>query len=337
MGVRGVMVGSRREYRSRSRSWIALAAFGLTLTTLHAHPFVPQDTRVGAFPAFPGEGWAGEAFLNLPGNAAEHLLVAEKFVQGRIPDFTFRTQWIDFPAGPVSDVADADLLTVGDLLDGYIFDVSDPAKLNEPMSHLLLRFSGLVKVTLQDESRTLGYIGPPIWLDYGSWGFDGYRTTVGGVTCYSVINSNEFESAWYNFGPSIEVQGLYPIRVTYFNNYDPDGSRGAPRGGFELYSWQGSPYFWPAANSTPPHSVFGPMTLAPPWPIYQPGDQLPMERGDFDGNATIDLHDYQWIQNCFCNDAVCFLAAGCDWVDFDLDAKINWTDADLFTKTQSGP
>lgn len=303
--------------------------------TVSAHPFVPQDQRVGAFPDYDGSGWVGEAFLNLPDDAAEHLLVAEQYVIGRTPDFTFKTQWIDFPAGPVSDVSDAQLLTVGDLLDDYVFNVSDPAKLEEPMSHLLLRFKGLVKVTLEDESRILGFIGPPVWMDYGSWGYDGYRTAVGNVTCYTIINANEFETAWFNFGPSIEVLGLYPITVTYFNNYDPDGSRGAPRGGFELYSWHGSPYAWPAANSTPPHSVFGPMTLAPPWPIYQPGDELPMARGDFDGDADIDLEDYQWIQNCFGSEII--LAAGCDWVDFNLDAKINWADAAVFTSVATGP
>lgn len=312
-----------------------LAMVGLPAS--FGHPFVPQDTRAGAYPDYPGAGWRGEVFLNLPAESAEHLLVAEQYVIGRTPDFTFQTQWIDFPAGPVSDVADADLATVGDLLDDYIFNVSNAALLSEPMSHLLIRFTGLVKVTLADESRTLGYIGPPIWMDYGSWGFDGYRTSVGGVTCYSIINSNEFETGWFNFGPSIEVQGLYPIRVTYFNNYDPDGSRGAPRGGFELYSWQGSPYAWPAAETTPPHSVFGYMTLAPPGPIYQPGDELPMERGDFDGNALIDLRDFQWIQNCFCSQGPCFFAAGCDWTDFNFDQKVDWVDAHLFTKSETGP
>lgn len=316
---------------------LVVAACGSMLTALHAHPFVPQATRAGAYPDYPGDGWLGEAYLNLPDNSAIHLLAAEQSVIGKSPDFTFQTQWIDFPMGPTSDVADADLVTVGDLLDGYIYNVSDPAKLDEPMSHLLLRFTGLVKVTLEDESRTLGFIGPPVWLDYGSYGYDGYRTVVGGETCYAIPNTNQFESAWYNFGPSIEVMGLYPITVTYFNNYDPDGSRGAPRGGFELYSWQGSPYFWPAANSTPPHSVFGPMTLAPPWQVYQPGDELPMVRGDFDGNATIDLHDYQWMQNCFCGDELCFMAAGCDWMDFNLDAEIDWTDAYLFTQAQPDP
>lgn len=316
---------------------VVLLIFSGLVDDLRAHPFIPQESRAGAYPNDPGEGWVGEAFMNLPDQAAAHLLAAEQYVVGRTPDFTFRTQWIDFPAGPVSDVPDADLETVGDLLNDYIYAVSDPSKLNQPMSHLLLRFTGLVKVTLADESRTLGFIGPPIWMDYGSWGYDGYRTRVGTETCYAVLDTNLFPNAWFNFGPSIEVQGLYPITVTYFNNYDPDGSRGAPRGGFELYSWQGSPYAWPAATVTPPHSRFGYMTLAPPWPVYQPGDELPMIRGDFDGNATIDLHDYQWIQNCFCWESPCFFAAGCDWVDFNLDQRVDWNDARLFDETQTGP
>jgi len=307
------------------------------MSHLQAHPNVPQADRAGAYPDYPGNGWVGEAFLNLPDDAVQHLLLAEQYVLGRTPDFTFRTQWIDFPMGPVSDVPDADLHTVGDLLDGYIYDVSDPSKLSLPMSHLLLRFSGLVKVRLEDESRTLGFIGPPVWMDYGSWGYDGYRTKVGAVTCYTILNTNEFDTAWYNFGPSIEVLGLYPIVITYFDNYDPDGSRGAPRGGFELYSWQGSPYAWPAAQTTPPHSRFGYMTLAPPWPIYQPGDELPLVQGDFNGDAAIDLHDYQWIQNCFDPSGIGIFAAGCDWVNFNLDGKIDWIDANSFTVEETGP
>jgi len=335
------MIRKKLPQRGRSASW-SLEACGLVVllgvAVLHAHFYVPQDLRSGAYPAYPGQGWIGEVWLNLPNEDVEHLLVAEQHMNSRPADFQFKTQWIDFPMGPVGDVADADLDTVGDLLDGYIYDVSDPSRLTEPMSNLVMRFTGMVKVTFQDESRILGGKGLPVWMDFGSYGFDGYRTSVAGVECYRRINTNEFETAWFNFGPSIEVLGLYPIEVTYFNNYDPKGVRGAPRGGFELYSWHGSPYDWPAADIPPPHSVFGPMTLAPPWPIYQPGDELPMERGDFDGDADIDLEDYQWLQICFDpTNTIGILAAGCDWVDFNLDLKLDLFDVNSYSLVATGP
>src|SRR3970282_1843899 len=88
----------------------------------------------------------------------------------------------------------------------------------------------------------------PIWVDFGSMGYDGFRTTVGGVTVYQVVNANVV-GPWYNFGPACEVLGLYPVTVTYFNNYDATGSRGAPQAGFELYSWHGSDFGWPAGEN----------------------------------------------------------------------------------------
>ena len=56
-----------------------------------------------------------------------HLLHAQRYVADREPDFTFRTDWIDFPAGPENSRLDVDFSTVGGFLDDYIYDVSDPS------------------------------------------------------------------------------------------------------------------------------------------------------------------------------------------------------------------
>ncbi len=316
--------------------WVALraAAFSATLVgTLHAHPFVSQAYRAGACPAHDGNGWIGEAFLNIPESSATELRTADSYVMGRTPDFTFRTPLIDFPAGPTSFRLDRDFDTVGDFLNAYIYDVSDPAKLDEPFGNLYLRFTGLVKVVLADETRIRGELALPVWVDFGSMGYDGYRTTVGVETCYRTINAN-FTDPWYNFGPGCEVLGLYPIEVTYFNHYDPDNSLGAPYAGIELYSWHGSEYDLPAGKQMT-HAVRGPGTLVPPRVIYQPGDELPVVKGDFDADADVDLRDFQWLQNCF-GGAVA-LAAGCDGFDFEDDVDVDGTDFQAFQESIAGP
>jgi len=188
-------------------------------------------------------------------------------------------------------------------------------------------------VVLADESRIRGEIGMPIWVDFGSMGYDGFRTTVGGVTVYQVVNAN-IVGPWYNFGPACEVLGLYPIMVTYFNNYDPTGVRGAPYAGFELYSWHGSDFAWPAGENMY-HDRRGPGTLVPPRVIYQPEDALPVVKGDFDADTHVDLRDYQWMQICFGSSIV--LASGCDWLDFDDDVDVDIADHTEFEKTMTGP
>lgn len=298
-----------------------------------AHTFVSQTFRAGAYPSYPGAGWVGEAFLNLPDESAVDLRSAEAFVAGRQPDFTFRTEWIDFPAGPIDSDLDAHFKTVGDFLDAYIYDVSDVSKLAEPFSHCLFRFTGFVKVTLEDEVRQLTFIGLPVWIDFGSMGYDGYRTKVGDQIPYRVQDAN-VAGPWVNFGPSLEVLGLFPVEITYFNNYDPDGTRGAPRAGFELYSWHGSEKNWPAGKQMT-HAVFGPGTIVPPRVIYQAEDILPVARGDFDGDADVDLEDFRWFVLCFGQSFI--LASGCDWMDFDGDADIDLTDLEAFDAALRGP
>jgi len=332
------MSGNAKAIHSRRRlantATVVLVLTGL----LAAHPFIPQTHRIGTYPAYYGNGWSGEAFLTIPEPPAGqpfHLLYVESYVAGRTADFTFRTPWIDFPSGPVPYRADSEFETVGDFLDDYIYEVSDPAKLDEPFGHLYLRFRGYMKAVFADETRLEHPTSSlPLWVDFGSMGYDGYRTTVGGVNCYRVVNVNIVEDPWYNFGPGVEVPGLYPIEVTYFNRHDPDRTLGAPYAGFELYSWHGTGFPWPSGERAV-HAVKGPMTLAPPEVIYAFDDAVPALKGDFDADLDFDLQDVQGMQGCF--GAADVLAAGCDWMDLDGDVDIDSDDFAGFVGLLAGP
>lgn len=301
-----------------------------------AHEFVSRLSRSGAFPPEPGTGWYGEAYLNLPLDAAANLLTAENYADTVEPDFTFRTEWIDFPAGPTHSVLDDTLATVGDLLDDYLFDVSDPSKLDEPMSHLFLRFTGHVKVRLADEVRTtLTFVGLPVWIDFGTQGFDGFRTMVATNSVYRTPDVNLNGNPWSSFGPAVEALGIYPITVTYFNRYDPSGALDAPLVGVELYGYYDSEKAFPAGEQMF-NEVHGFGRLVPPDVIYQPDQLLPLEPGDFDGDTDFDLYDFAWLQ--FCGDPTFFLLpSGCHVFDSSGNNKISREEINEFLEKFAGP
>ena len=323
------------------RSWwcavVLTTLFPATAIT-RAHIYIPQDRRAGAYPDYEGGGWKAEVFLNIPDESAIHLIAAENYVEDRQPDFTFRTDWIDFPAGESDSELDADFQTMGDFLDDYIYDVSDPSKLDAPFCSFLIRFTGYLKVRLEDESRIRGgFIGLPVWVDLGSLGYDGYRTRVGGETTYVNYDAN-LSGPWTQFGPSIELLGLYPIEFTFYNRYDPDGSLGAPRAGVELYSWHAGGLTLPGGMNMV-HSEFGPGTIVPPSVIFQAQDVVPAVRGDFDGDADIDFADFRWFQVCFepPDGGFVILASGCDWLDMDGDGDVDLDDYRSFEPLAVGP
>lgn len=332
--------GGRGAPERRLRWWFGpVVLTGLLLVMpAQAHVFIPQTERAGAYPAYAGDGWRGEVYLNLPDDAATNTITAENYIQGRKPDFTFSTHWIDFPAGPQSFVIDGDLITVGDFFNDYVFDVSDPTKLDLPMSNMLVRFTGLLKVTLEDEVRINTPILLPVWIEFGSFGYDGFNVRVGGNLCYEVFDANSpYSGPWFNWGPAVQAQGLFPIVFTYLNRYDPDGSAGAPFVGFEVYSWHGGGAAYPAGENML-HAERGYGTLAPPWVIYQPGDELPVVRGDFDADADVDAKDAQWLQNCFFPPiGFIILPDGCDAFDFASDNDVDWDDLFEFQSRLQGP
>jgi len=301
-----------------------------------AHVFISRNDRVGAYPAYPGQGWRGEAYLDLPDTAVNSLLSVESYLRTHsvVPDFTFRTPWIDFPAGEVSAAYDADLATIGDFLNDYIYDVSDPSKLASPMSHFFLRFKGVLKVILKDETRVRDFFGVPIWVDFGNMGYDGYRLTIAQLI-YRTPDVNLNNNPWVSFGPNIEVQGLYPIEVTYFNRYDPDESLGAPLAGIELYSYHGGEKDYPAGEQML-HPIFGFGRITPPDVIYQPEDVLPLPKGDYDADADVDLADAQWMQSCS-DPRYFFLPSGCDAFDYDNSGTISQSDIQAFLNVLQGP
>ena len=262
------------------------------------------------------------------------LIQAERFIAGIPADFTFSTPWIDFPSGPEDSRLDTEFETIRDFLDDYITDVSDPSKLDEPFSALLLRFTGLVKVTMADEVRVRELIELPVWVDFGTMGYGAYRTRIVS-TVYENPNLRFIRQPFMSFGPSIEVPGLYPIEITYVNIQDPEGLRGNERAGVEVYSWHGGGMPWPAGEQMV-HAEWGAATLAPPRVIYQFQDVLQIFTGDFDADTDVDLRDFRWFQ--VCSDAnLFFLPAGCYQLDFDGDSRLGTSDLPSFEAIFDGP
>ena len=336
----------RSARHSRPLLFFGLASLAIVAiaSPVSSHVYVARNMLAGAYPPYPGSGWLGEAYLSLPEKAVDNLLSVEPYVRDLEPDFTFRTTWIDFPAGPKDSVPDSDLSTIGDFLNDYVTDVSDPSKLDEPMSHFFLRFTGYVKVRLSDETRIRDFIGLPVWVDFANMGYDGYRAGtpplpgVGGLsaTYYRVPDVNLNDNPWTHFGPNMEVLGLYPIEVTYFNRYDPNGELAAPLAGIELYGFHAeSDKFWPAGQQMF-HEVFGFGRLVPPSVIYQAEDVQPLRGGDFDGDTDLDLLDYQWLQICG-DPTFIFLPAGCDVYDLDATQSIDASERAAFLNAFDGP
>lgn len=308
-----------------------------------AHIFIFEDWREGACAQHDGAGWFAEVFLNIPDASALNLLTAESYVASRQPDFTFHTPWIDFPAGPDPYHLDADIHTLADFLDDYVTDLSDPAMLDQPFSHLLIRFNGYLRVTAFDDvfaqmpPEANGGFGPLIWVELGTYGYDGYRlrlhTTVYRLPVVDPANGFFHENVVF------ESLGMYPIQVTYFSRYDPTGVLGTPRAGIEFYSWHGGGFAWPA-GSILVHPVTGPSTTVPPRVIFSAQDLRPIVPGDFDADYDIDLQDVSWFQVCYTGESEeggFTLGPGCDAFDFDGDADIDRFDYAAMQAGFNGP
>lgn len=306
--------------------------------TAIGHIFIFEFFRVGAYPPYQGSGWRGEAF-QIPNADADHLLTAEAYVDKRQPDFTFRTPWIDFPAGPLDVDLDVNFETIGDFLNDYIYDVSDPSKLDEPFGHLLIRFSGFLSVKLEDDIQWPPAFGLPVWVEFGTMGHDGYRTRIVNSVYRQVITDPT--NGFFGENAIIEGLGLFPIEVTYFNHYaEPENDR--DHAGIELYSWHGGGLPWPAGENMI-HPTRGPATIVPPRVIYQGDDILPLIKGDYDADFDVDLLDWGWHQFCFTgpdeenpNNAV-ILRLGCKSQDFDSDFDVELDDYIAFQDAYTGP
>lgn len=258
---------------------------------------------------------------------------------GQTPDFTFRCDAIDFPAGPApwnptecaSDM-DADIVTVGDFINGPIHDVSDPAMLDLPMSHIFIRFSGYFSVRLSDSSFNPEAF--PSVIDFAIYGFDGFRITVGSTVFREILVFDPCPSLPMKLATTengfFYALGVFPIEVTYFNRYDPDDVAGRSRAGIELYSWMGSGPVYPAgAVYVDPNNGRGPMTLMPGSLIYSEEQLLPLVQGDFEGDGDVDLDDYAWFPQCGGGPSE-GLNIGCIAFNFDGDPDVTLADFAVF-------
>jgi len=330
MGIKGEIGVATRVPLA---AWLVFLACGLPIAA-RGHVQITNLFRVGAAPNYAGSGWLGQCFLNLPDDAVGSLLQAEAYADKILPDFTFRTDWIDFPAGSVNVAPDASFETLGDFLNDYITEVSDPSKLDEPFGNLLLRFRGLLKVSFADDVDLLP--GLPIWVEFGTSGYDGYRTVVG-ETIYRRLTVSAGDS-FYHENCIVETPGLFPIEITYYNRYDRDGSLGAPNAGIELYSWHGGGLPWPTGAAVLVHEQFGPATIVPPRVIYQPRDILPLIAGDYDADGDIDLGDFRWMQVCWTGTDVRLPPGSeCRWLDLDKDEDIDGVDLAALESVWRGP
>lgn len=267
--------------------------------------------------------------------AKTNLIWAERFLEGRTADFTFKTDWIDFPAGPTDSQLDSAFETIGDFFDDYIYDVSDPAKLAHPFGSFVVRFTGYLSVRLEDEVRDLSFSGVPIWIDVGTLGYDAYGASVG-IEVYREINVARPQGQFFtNFGPSAEVLGLFPINITYYNIHDPDRRLGNERAGVEAYSWHGGGLPWPGGGNMV-HPTRGPATLVPPWVIYQSEDVQPVVKGDFEADADVDLRDFQWFM--FCADpTLTFPPYWCEPFDVNNNRRVDPGEFEPFRARMNGP
>ncbi|GJM23708.1 MAG: hypothetical protein DHS20C16_01230 [Phycisphaerae bacterium] len=276
--------------------------------------------------------------MNIPDASAITLLNAEIYIANRSPDFTFKTTYIDFPAGPSDGALDTSYATIGDFLDDYIFDVSDPSKLEEPFGSFLIRFNGLLNVQIRDSSFEA--YGLPLLIDFATQAHGGYRTRIGTTSIYRVQNTAFVGSPFMTENAVLLGLGLFPIQITYLQQYDPTNASGNELAGVELYSWHPNGLPWPAGAAMN-NPRFGDMTVTSPNVIYQTSEIPAPAKCDFNGDFRGDLLDVQALQLCFGGDGFDVVANGgdpaCLAFDFDDDGDVDVADAQLFTMSAAGP
>gem|GEM_PF-1680841 len=323
---------------------VGLFFLSLSPVTATAHVFVGTQWRQGTNPKYPGNGWIAKVYLNIPvpppptgPNRPDEgtLTFAENYVADKTPDFTFQTDWIDYPSGPEPIGHDADYQTIGEFLAGNVRNVSDPAKLDEPFGSFLIQFSGFLKVTFEDDTTELGL---PVWVDFGTFGYDGYRLVVGEtIYRWPLVPVEDF---FWRENPICQAVGLYPISITFFNRYDPNNEIGFGDVGIEVYTWHGSERAWPTGQRMV-NATRGQGSIIPPRVIYQIQDVSPVQFGDFNADGTVDVGDARWFQHCFSGPSIdgefLSLRPGCTAFDFDNDRDIDLVDFIFFNSFMTGP
>ncbi len=307
--------------------------------TILAHIFVAKNTRLGAAPCVAGTGWEVDCWYGIPDGSAIHLLTAEVFADANPPSFSFHADYLDWPAGVVTESPDTAFQTIGDFFDGYVSNFTDPAALDLPFAHFLIRARNGCHIRLEDSSDP--NLSQAL-VDFGTLAFDGSRVRLGGVTIFrTVIPEPPFGQFTEN--ALIDAPGVYPLVVTYFQRYDPMATLGTEKAGFEFYACHVDGLalcdgmgncngdFLPCLAP-----VDGRVTAISR--IYDPADVVAMTPGDFNVDHDVDLRDLMALQNCFTGPApekgIDFL---CEDLDTDADDDLDGNDWLTIEASAGGP
>lgn len=331
-----VAYGSRRH---GLRSVLSLAAALLLAAPAQAqdrsHVFVFSRQRLGAAPCEPGTGWRVECFYDIPEPSVGNLRDAELYVNGVEPTFTFHTDYLDWPAGDPSVVPDTEFATLGDFLNDYISDVSDPEALDLPFDrHFLLRASGGINIRLVDSSYP--YPTPPVFFEMGLVAADGGKIFIDPTTIVRLLLP-EPPPSFIAEDPVTDLPGVYPFAITYLQRFDPDNRFGAGNAGFELLTCHRDGL--PLASGVHLEYRCGYPGLAiPPWYVYQPESIQPILECDFEVDGDVDLADFSHFQRCYTgpgNENP--FEYGCFIFDSEGDDDVDLADFDYFFPLMTEP
>lgn len=292
---------------------------------------IPESERTGMAPCAVGTGWVVECFYGIPPESATNLLLAETWAATQTPTFTFRAEYIDWPAGGPVVRPDATFATMGDFLNGYVSDLSDPAALDLPFDSFLLRATGQLDMRFED--TVFPDQLPLMWFNVGMTTWDGGRVRVGGATIFRVLSPSFSTFGWEN--AVILAAGTYPITATYLQRSHPE----TPMAGVELLSCHAPDVQGLTVNSSKqlPCPVGLPVGT-PVTVIYAPGDLLAPEPGDVDGDSDVDMRDVMYMQTCYTGPEPAFPVWGpCAGFDADGDGGVGPFDADVVLPGMNGP
>jgi len=240
-------------------------------------------------------GWEVACYHDIPEADAANLLTAEAYVNTVAPTFTFHASYLDWPAGLDKSRPDTAYETMGDFLDGYISDLSDPQALDLPFDHFLLRATGVIDIRMSDTTDP-GRV-PPVWMDFGFTAFDGARLRLDTTTIFRLVIPQP-PLSFFTEDAIVEAPGAYPIEVTFFQRFDPLGLHNADQAGFEFVACYPdgielqSGQFVPCLGDAE-------ATATPPRIIYQDDQIGTILPGDFDVDNDFDMQDMARLQACF--------------------------------------
>lgn len=338
--------------RSRSRALIGPSSFKLAGAVsllcvicalipagpTDAHIFIGKYQRIGAVPCGPGTGWSVECFHAIPDADATSLLAAETYVDGPpplSPTFTFHADYLDWPAGFVQSDLDSTFVTMGDLLNDYISNLSDPNALDLPFDNFLIRATGVVNAQWVDNSHPSL---PDIWFDFGILSNDGGRIRLDTTTIFRILLPLP-EPSFYTYDAIIPFPGAYPIEVTFFQRNDPTNAVGMDRAGFEFLSCYLDGFELQSDELMQClETNDGPGTAMAPWHVWAVEDVTAILPGDFDVDNDFDMADYAELQRCHTGPGFKEpLSDYCKEFDLEPDGDVDNNDFNVMVPNFVGP